>query len=127
MGEVFTREAKPMEIELIVAEVGDDRYPDHHDNSLYRIKFDGFISNHTGYVAIGGNVDDVEAKLKNDSREGLPAGEALRLGRSALDAGAERSSSLDPSSMEVCLLERTVPGRKFRRLSADEVQGMLDA
>ena len=33
---------------------GDDRYEDHKSNSLYRIKYDGFISDHPGFVAIGG-------------------------------------------------------------------------
>jgi proteasome alpha subunit len=126
IGEVFTREIKPLEIEIIVAEVGDDRYEDHKANSLYRIKYDGFISDHPGFCAIGGNVEEVEAVLRNDYREGMPVGEAARLGRRALSAGAERSSELDASSLEVCLLDRSRTGRKFCRLSADEVRGMLD-
>jgi proteasome alpha subunit len=127
MGDVFTRENKPLEIEIIVAEVGDDRYEDHKKNSLYRVKYDGFISDHPGFCAIGGNVEEVESVLKNDYREGMPAGEAVILGRRALDAGAERSSELDAKSLEVCLLDRNRTGRKFCRLSTEEVQGMLDA
>ena len=64
IGEVFTREIKPLELEIIVAEVGDDRYEDHKKNSLYRIKYDGFISDHPGFCAIGGNVEEVEALLE---------------------------------------------------------------
>ena len=60
MGEVFTREIKPLEVEIIVAEVGDDRYADHRSNSLYRIKYDGFISDHKGFCVIGGKVEEVE-------------------------------------------------------------------
>ena len=92
IGDVFTQQIKPLELEIIVAEVGDDRYEDHKANSLYRIKYDGFISDHPGFVAIGGNVEEVESVLKNDYREGMPAGEAAQLGRRALSAGAERSS-----------------------------------
>lgn len=127
IGEVFTREIKPLEIELIVAEVGDDRYEDHKDNSLYRIKYDGFISDHSGFCAIGGNVDNVEAVLKNDYRENMPAGEAAQLARRALTAGTEGSSQLSTDSLEVCLLDRTRTGRKFCRLSSDEVQSILDS
>jgi proteasome alpha subunit len=127
MGEVFTREIKPLEIEIIVAEVGDDRYDDHKKNSLYRVKYDGFISDHPGYCVIGGNVEDVETVLKNDYRDDMPAGDAVSLGRRALNAGAERSSELTASSLEVCLLDRNRTGRKFCRLSTEEVQGMLDA
>jgi len=127
IGEVFTREMKPLEIEILVVEVGDDRYEDHRENSLYRVKYDGFISDHKGFCAIGGNVDEVETVLKNDYREGMPAGEVAQLGRRALSAGAERSSALDADSLEVCLLDRQRTGRKFCRLSAEEVQGMLNA
>ena len=126
IGEVFTREIKPLELEIIVAEVGDDRYEDHKGNSLYRIKYDGFISDHPGFCAIGGNVEEVESVLKNDYREDMPAGQVANLGRRALSAGAERSSELDAGSLEVCFLDRERTGRKFCRLSADEVQGMLD-
>jgi proteasome alpha subunit len=127
IGEVFTRENKPLEIEIIVAEIGDDRFEDHKENSLYRIKYDGFISDHQGFVAIGGNVDDVETVLKKDYRENMPAGEAASLAQRALSAGAERSSELDAGSLEVCLLDRARTGRKFCRLSSDEVKGILDS
>lgn len=126
MGEVFTREIKPLEIEIIVAEVGDDRYDDHRKNSLYRVKYDGFISDHPGFCVIGGNVEQVESVLRNDYRDDMPAGEAASLGRRALDAGAERSSALDAAGLEVCLLDRNRGGRKFFRLSTEEVQGMLE-
>ena len=127
MGEVFTREIKPLEIEIIVAEVGDDRYEGHKENTIYRVKYDGFISDHSGYCVIGGNVDDVEAVLRDDYRDGMPSGEAAKLARRALNAGSERSSDLDVKGLEVCLLDRSRTGRKFCRLSTEEVQGMLDA
>lgn len=127
IGDVFTREMKPLEIEIIVAEVGDDRYEDHKKNSLYRVKYDGFISDHSGFCVIGGNVEEVETVLKSDYREGMPSGDAARLGLRALSAGAERSSALDAGSLEVCRLDRGRGGRKFCRLSSDEVQGILDS
>jgi proteasome alpha subunit len=127
MGDVFTREIKPLEIEIIVAEVGDDRYDDHKKNTLYSVKYDGFISDHPGYCVIGGNVDDVETVLKDDYREDMPAGEAAKLAKRALNAGSEHGSELDAANLEVCLLDRNRTGRKFCRLSTDEVQGMLDA
>ncbi len=127
IGEVFTREIKPLEIEIIVAEVGDDRYADHSRNSLYCVKYDGFISDPSGFCAIGGNVEDVESVLKNDYRDAMPLGDAARLARRALSAGAERSSELEVTSLEVCLLDRVRPGRKFCRFSADEVQSILDS
>jgi proteasome alpha subunit len=127
VGDVFTREMKPLEAEVIVAEVGDDRLAGQQENSIYRVKFDGFISDHKGFCVIGGNVDDVQSVLESDYSEDSPLGEAVKLGRKALDRGTNGGASLDSSNLEVYILDRARPGRKFTRLSADEVQGMLDA
>jgi proteasome alpha subunit len=125
MGEVFTREMKPLEVEIIVAEVGDDTLAGHEKNALYRVKFDGFISDHKGFCVIGGNVDDVQSVLEEEYREGMSQGDAAKLGLKALTRGASDTATLDATTLEVCILGRDVRGRKFRRLSADEVQGML--
>jgi proteasome alpha subunit len=126
IGEVFTREMKPLEIEVIVVEVGDDRYEGHEQNSIYRVMFDGFISDHHGFCVIGGNVEDVQSVLEESYREGMPLGEAAKLARKALEAGTNGGSSLGVSDLEACLLDREREGRKFVRLSADQVQDMLD-
>ncbi len=127
IGEVFTREMKPLEIEIIVAEVGDDRWEDHRRNSLYRVTFDGFISDHSDYCVIGGNVDEVETVLANEFREGLGASDAIKLGRKALDTGSESSADLNENTLEVCVLDRAKTGRKFTRISDEEVKRMLEA
>jgi len=126
IGEVFTREMKPLEIEIIVAEVGDDRFEDHGDNALYRVAFDGFISDHQDFCVIGGNVEDVESVLKDDYRRDMSAPEAVRLGRKALRSASESGAELGEGSLEVCILDRERPGRKFVRLSTDEVRVMLE-
>ena len=125
IGEVFTREMKPLEIELIVAEVGDDRYADHASNALYKVTFDGFISEEHGFCVIGGGFEEVENVLRSEYRDGLTLSEALNLGRRALDAGGDRSANLSETALEVCLLERSRVGRKFRRMAAEEVVGVL--
>ncbi len=126
MGEAFTREIKPLEIEVILAEVGDDRFADHAKNVIYRVKFDGFISDHQGFCVIGGSVDEVQNSLRNDFEDGMPAGAAAALARKALEAGTNGGSRLGVDDLEVCLLERERSGRKFVRLSADQVNSMLD-
>ena len=126
IGEVFTREIKPLEIEIMLVEVGDDRFAGHEHNSMYRVKFDGFISDHKGFCVIGGSVDDVQRVLDESYSEGMPAGDAASLGRKALEAGSNGGSSLGVSDLEVCMLSRERDRRKFVRLSADQVQSMLD-
>ncbi len=125
IGEAFTREMKPLEIEIIVAEVGDDSLVGHESNALYRVKFDGFISDHKGFCVIGGNVDDVQAVLENEYEEGISQVDAINLGRKALTSGMSESNGLDATTLEVCILDRALTGRKFTRLSTEVVQGML--
>ncbi len=125
MGEAFTREMKPLEVEIIVAEVGDDSLVGHEKNALYRVKFDGFISDHKGFCVIGGNVEDVQGVLEEEYKDGISQGDAVQLGLKALTRGASDNTSLDASTLEVCILDRDRSGRKFARLSADVVQSML--
>ena len=125
MGEAFVQNPKPLEVDIIVAEVGDNTLAGHEKNALYRIKFDGFISDHKGFCVIGGNVEDVQGVLDDEYEEGISREDAIKLGLKALTRGASDSTSLDASTLEVCILDRTRSGRKFVRLSADVVQNML--
>ena len=126
IGEAFTRDFKPLEIEVILVEVGDPRFVGHEHNSIYRVKFDGFISAHKGFCVIGGSVEDVHSVLEESYNDDMPLGEAAALGRRALESGSNGASSLGVNDLEVTLLDRERVGRKFVRLSADQVQDMLD-
>ena len=119
MGDVFTRELKPLEVEVIVAEVGDPELG--HDDEIYRILFDGSISDHAGYCAIGGSADELGSFLKGEFRPRIPLGDALRLGRRALTRATDGQPEVPPANLEVCLLDRTRIGRKFRRLTTEEL------
>ena len=121
------QQMKPLEVDIMVAEVGDDTLVGHENNTLYVVKYDGFISEHKGFCVIGGNVDDVQGLLKDEYSEGLSQGDAVKLGLKALMRGAGDNSALDASTLEVCILDRSRSGRKFTRVPTDEVQGMLDA
>jgi proteasome alpha subunit len=125
VGDVFTRELKPLEVEIVVAEVGDDNLAGHEQNAIYRVTFDGSISDHEGFCVIGGAADDMIAFLQTEYREGLPLGDAMRLGRNALQRAADGEPRVASENLEVCLLERSRPGRKFNRLSTDQVRGLL--
>jgi proteasome alpha subunit len=124
IGEEFARSPKPLEVEILVAEVGDDRLVGHEKNALYRVGFDGSISDHRNYCVIGGGVENLENHLQSSYRPGLPLGEAIKLGRATLER-AQNGTRLEAEKLEVCVLERNRPTRKFRRLSADEVRGIL--
>jgi proteasome alpha subunit len=125
VGDIFTRELKPFEVEMLVAEVGDDNLAGHEKNAIYRVQFDGSISDHRGFCVIGGAAEELNTFLKNEYRDGLPLGEAMRLGRNALQRASDGEPLVAPEKLEVCLLERARPGRKFNRLSTDQVKELL--
>jgi proteasome alpha subunit len=126
IGDAFTRELKPLEVEMIVAEVGDVSLAGHEKNQIYRVQYDGSISDHDRYCVIGGAAEDLTTLLQSDYQEGLSLGDALQLGRRALER-AEGSSRVGPENLEVCVLERDRPGRKFHRLSPDNLREYLGA
>ncbi len=127
MGDVFTRELKPLEVEVIVVEVGDPTVRGHEKNAIYRIQFDGSISDHANFCVIGGSAEELETFLEEEYRSGLPLGEAVQLGRKALSRAADGQTRVPPANLEVCVLEEARTGRKFRRLSTDEVGAELGA
>src|SRR5215813_2036949 len=76
IGDVFTRELKPLEVEVIVAEVGDSGLIGHEQNEIYRIQYDGSISDHKGFCVIGGSAEELRNHLNSGFRNDLPLGEA---------------------------------------------------
>lgn len=125
IGEVFTREVKPKEVEIIVAEIADDRFGGGDQNAIYRVQYDGTITDHRGFCVIGGTVEEVQSSLQANYRENLPLGEAVALGQQALGRATNGDAKVGPENLEVAVLDRERPGRKFRRLSADELRSTL--
>ena len=128
IGDVFTRKPKPFEVEILVAEVGDNRFSDRLENSIYRVQFDGAITDEKGFCSIGGDHEDMQKYLKQEYRDGLSYKEVLKLGRKALEHipdGEARSIPIE--NLEVGVLDRTREGRKFRRLTTDELQEALNS
>jgi proteasome alpha subunit len=123
MGDVFTRELKPLEVEVIVVEVGDDTLAGHEKTSIYRVQFDGSISDYQGFCVIGGASDDLQSFLAQGFRDKMPLADALRLGRDALQRAAD--AQVPSEQLEVCILDRSRTGRRFRRYSHEELNALL--
>jgi len=125
IGDAFTREMKPLEVEVIVAEVGDDELAGHENNAIFRIQYDGSVSDHENFCVIGGVADEMNSYLKGEYKAGLPLPEAMQLGRKALQRATDGTPEVAPENLEICVLERARSGRKFRRLTTDEVSQSL--
>lgn len=121
MGTIFTRDPKPLEVEILVVAVGET--PDY--NEMYHVSFDGTITDRRQFAVIGGQADRIRTYLQEQYRTDLPLAEALSLGRKSLLAGYERPPA-EESALEVALLERQRAGRKFYRMTqAEATQAMM--
>ena len=126
LGDEFTRSLKPFEVEIVVAEVGVDEVAGHERNALYRVGFDGTIQDQEGYCAIGGSFDSLQAHLTANYRGGLSLRDAVRLGRDTLQRAENGLPDLAAEKLEVAVLDRSrSTGRRFRRLSIDEIRQHL--
>jgi proteasome alpha subunit len=119
LGTIFTESMKPYEVELVVAEVGEDAATD----QMYRLTFDGSVFDEHGYVAMGGQVDSVSAALKDAYSDGMTLTGALKAGVQALERDSD--GSLEATALEAAVLDRNREHRLFRRLPPARMEQLL--
>ncbi|WP_338836091.1 proteasome subunit alpha [Gordonia polyisoprenivorans] len=132
LGSVFTEQAKPYEVELCVAEVARPGKP--KPSQLYRIGYDGSISDETRFLVMGGATESIAAALKDSYTPDLDLAHALSVAVAALatptDTGngaAATPRELTPGDLEVAVLDRNRPRRAFKRLTAARVAELLSS
>ena len=118
LGQVFTHEMKPYEVEILLAQVGDAQPED----ELYHILYDGTVMDETGCAVLGGQAEQIAEALESRFNTDLDSAAAIRLGAAVL-AGPETVLTAD--QLEVALLDRARPRRKFRRIRGEELAGIL--
>ncbi|WP_421120058.1 proteasome subunit alpha [Aquihabitans daechungensis] len=118
LGQVFTHEMKPLEVEILVVEVG----PGPEDDQLFHLLYDGTVIDETGSAVLGGDAEAVAERLGAALSESPDLAGALTAAVGAL-AGPDRT--LGSSDLEVALLDRTATRRCFRRLPDTEVATLL--
>ena len=124
LNSIFTESQKPYEVELCVAEVG--VAPE--DDRLYRLTYDGSIGEEPEYVVLGGQVEPIVAALKGAFRARMPLGEALAAavgGLAAVGADGGKPRDVSAGQLEVAVLDRTRPSRKFRRVVGAALTALL--
>src|SRR4030095_9346983 len=84
LGQIFVQEVKTYEGELCVAEVGTDGAP----NAMYHIVFDGNVFDRKGFLAMGGQSDELNAELQQAYDEDMELEAALELATRALRQAA---------------------------------------
>jgi proteasome alpha subunit len=115
LGQIFTHEMKPYEVEVMIAEIGETR----SDTSIYRIQFDGTLQDVKGYGAMGG-MEDRLSEFIGEGLSGLPSLEsAVQLAAGAIESVVEAAIADD--AWEAAVLDRSLGRRKFRRLTVEDV------
>ena len=105
LGAIFSREQKPYEVEVLVAEVGDP-------NRLYRVSYDGTLYDERQVAAIGGKADVLVESLRQGWTEGMTLDDALAHGQAAFATAEGRPLE----GWEAAVLDRQNGRRAFRRL-----------
>ncbi|MGH3175785.1 MAG: proteasome subunit alpha [Streptosporangiaceae bacterium] len=125
LGTIFTESPKPFEVEIVVAEVGVSPA----DDQIYRITFDGSVTDEPGFVAFGGQAEQVSAALKERYSDDMSLSEAFAAALAALSApgNGERTERTEfaAAQLEVAILDRARDHRTFRRIRAARLEELL--
>src|SRR5213594_2454452 len=81
LGNIFTQDIKPFEVEVLVAEVAE---ANGSKNEIYHILYGGTIEDERNYAAMGGQADEIRRFLKDHYRENMTLNDAVQLGVRAL-------------------------------------------
>ena len=119
LGQVFTHEMKPLEVEILVAELGAE--PDR--DQLYHIAYEGTITDEDGVAVLGGETDTIFERLRPVARRDWTLDEALL---AAVGALSEPDRALGAEDLEVAVLERGNGRRAFRRIDRTELAERLE-
>ena len=120
LGQVFTHEMKPLEVEILVAEVGIRG----GDDQLFHVLYDGAVYDEDNFSVLGGEADAISERMKSAFTDEWDLPTALRAASAAL-SGPERT--IPPTELELAVLARSNGRRAFRRIEDAEAAELLGA
>ncbi len=126
-------DAKPLEIELLVCEVGstdNSNSNGSYANQIYHIHYDGIYWEEEKYAAIGGRAAEITEILEQNYVDNLEMAAALQLINQtfqAIETQTDSDYEISADTIEVASLVRGPGRRKFQRLSTTEVVELLNA
>lgn len=118
LGQVFTHEMKPYEVEILVAQVGEDQDRD----EMFHILYDGTVMDEQGFTVLGGQAESIAEVARAEYRPDLDTGAAVRLGAKVL---APEGETLPADQLEVALLDRSRTRRAFGRIRGARLESLL--
>ena len=120
LGQVFTHEMKPYEVEILVAQVADDQDRD----ELFHVLYDGTVMDEQGFTVLGGQAESINDSTREQYRDDLDRAGAVKLGAKVLAADGE---PLGAAQLEVAMLVRARVRRAFQRIRGDELTALLNS
>jgi proteasome alpha subunit len=109
IGQIFTHEVKPLEVEILVAELGATADRD----QLFHILYDGTVIDEQMYSVLGGDADAIQVRLKEQFVPGMNLTAAVKSAVHALSTG---DKTVDSGDVEVAVLRRNGDRRCFSRV-----------
>ena len=119
LGAMFTEGQKPLEVEILVAQLGNKFRP----TKLYRIAYEGTISDEENFAVLGGAADTIKSRFDDLKVGHLSLSQTLQNTVRAL-AGPDRV--LPVSDLEVGVLQDRGDRRTFARLTDDQIAELLN-
>ena len=118
LSQVFSEAPKPMEVELLVAEIGVEK----SDDRLFHVMYDGTVLDEHNFSVLGGDSQAVADRLKSGFAVDVPLKEALK---NAIVALSGSETKLEYSDLEIAVLERNGRRRCFRRIADSEIETII--
>ena len=130
LGNVFTHEMKPLEVEILVAELGEGNATAGGGagngagtgTQLYHIAYEGTITDEDRYAVLGGDAETISERMGAAWQADWDLAAALKAATVAL-AGPDRT--LAAGDLEVATLSRGNGSRTFRRVGEEELARLL--
>jgi proteasome alpha subunit len=118
LGQTFTHEMKPLEVEILVAEVG--LTPD--SDQLFHIMYDGTVVDEHQFTVLGGDMETIRGRMAERFVAGSTLRDAVRCAHQAL---SPLDTPIKDSELEVAVLARDKSRRCFQRLSESTITQYL--
>lgn len=118
LGQTFTHDVKPFEVEILLVEVGLEQSGD----QLFHIMYDGTLMDEQGFSVLGGDAEAIDGRLRTQWAADDDLATVIRKCVDAL-SGPDRQLSAD--DLEVAHLSRTNGRRCFTRISDSEIAEIL--
>ena len=115
LGQIFSHEVKPYEVDILVAELGTDIASD----KLFRVQFDGTLRDAQSFAVLGAGEESISETVRETLRSDMSVTEAAQLAITTITEA--EGHDIDASAWETGFLDRSETRRTFTRLTADQL------